>query len=113
MVLTLRAGVGAGFAIGGQLHRGFTNSAGEWGHTCLVLDGRLCTCGNRGCVEAYVSTRGVAETWREIMPGDSRAVGPDDAATVAALARAAEEHDPVAVEVIDRTARWLPPSPTW
>ncbi|MGW0120434.1 ROK family protein [Streptomyces sp. NPDC003327] len=107
VVLTLRAGVGAGIAIGGQLHRGFTNSAGEWGHTCLALDGRLCTCGNRGCVEAYVSTRGIAETWRELAPGDERATGPDDAATVAALALAAADGDATAAAVIDRTGRYL------
>ncbi|MHA4773791.1 ROK family protein [Streptomyces sp. MSC1_001] len=107
VVLTLRAGVGAGIAIGGQLYRGFTNSAGEWGHTCLEIDGRLCTCGNRGCVEAYVSTRGIAQTWRELAPGDKRAAGTDDAATVAALARAADDRDPTAVEVIDRTGRYL------
>ncbi|MFE5797887.1 ROK family protein [Streptomyces sp. NPDC056503] len=107
VVLTLRAGVGAGIAIGGQLYRGFTNSAGEWGHTCLALDGRLCTCGNRGCVEAYVSLRGIAATWRELAPGDERAAGPDDAATVAALARAADAGDPVAAAVVDRTARYL------
>ncbi|MET9674461.1 ROK family protein [Streptomyces sp. NPDC006482] len=107
VVLTLRAGVGAGIAIGGQLYRGFTNSAGEWGHTCLALDGRLCTCGNRGCVEAYVSTRGIAQTWRELAPGDERAAGTDDAATVAALARAAAEQDPTAAAVIDRTGRYL------
>ena len=107
VVLTLRAGVGAGIAIDGQLYRGFTNSAGEWGHTCLAVDGRLCTCGNRGCVEAYVSTRGIAQTWRELAPVDERAAGTDDAATVAALARAAAEQDPTATAVIDRTARYL------
>ncbi|MFI9742005.1 ROK family protein [Streptomyces sp. NPDC052494] len=123
VVLTLRAGVGAGIAIDGQLYRGFTNSAGEWGHTCIALDGRLCTCGNRGCVEAYVSTRGIARTWRELAPDDERATGAgpgtgagtgtepgpgqDDAATVAALARAAAEQDPIAIAVIDRTGRYL------
>ncbi|MFE4620291.1 ROK family protein [Streptomyces sp. NPDC056747] len=143
VVLTLRAGVGAGIAIDGQLYRGFTNSAGEWGHTCIALDGRLCTCGNRGCVEAYVSTRGIARTWRELAPDDERATGTgagaragtgteagpgmepgqgtgagqgprqgqgpgqDDAATVAALARAAAEQDPTAAAVIDRTGRYL------
>ncbi|MFH8575299.1 ROK family protein [Streptomyces zaomyceticus] len=107
VVLTLRAGVGAGIAVDGQLYRGFTNSAGEWGHTCLAIDGRLCTCGNRGCVEAYVSTRGIAQTWRELAPDDERAAGPDDAATVAALARAAEQGDATATEAVDRTARYL------
>ncbi|MEV6246881.1 ROK family protein [Streptomyces sp. NPDC051742] len=107
VVLTLRAGVGAGIAVDGQLYRGFTNSAGEWGHTCLAIDGRLCTCGNRGCVEAYVSTRGIARTWRELAPGDERATDPDDAVTVAALARAEAAGDPVAAEVVDRTGRYL------
>ncbi|WP_031004041.1 ROK family protein [Streptomyces sp. NRRL F-5727] len=107
VVLTLRAGVGAGIAVGGQLYRGFTNSAGEWGHTCLALDGRLCTCGNRGCVEAYVSLRGIAETWRELAPDDERAGGPDDAATVAALARAVDAREPAALTAVDRTARYL------
>ena len=107
VVLTLRAGVGAGIAVDGQLYRGFTNSAGEWGHTCLASDGRLCTCGTRGCVEAYVSTRGIAQTWRELAPDDERAAGPDDAATVAALARAAEQGDATATEAVDRTARYL------
>ncbi|MCJ1676095.1 ROK family protein [Streptomyces sp. APSN-46.1] len=107
VVVTLRAGVGAGIAVDGQLYRGFTNSAGEWGHTCLALDGRLCTCGNRGCVEAYVSTRGIAETWRELAPGDERATPADDAAAVEALARAAAEGDPTAAAVIDRTGRYL------
>ncbi|MBT2469168.1 ROK family protein [Streptomyces sp. ISL-66] len=107
VVVTLRAGVGAGIAVGGQLYRGFTNSAGEWGHTCIALDGRLCTCGNRGCVEAYVSTRGIVETWRELAPGDERTALADDAASVEALARAAAQDDPVAAEVIDRTGRCL------
>ncbi|WP_031127719.1 ROK family protein [Streptomyces exfoliatus] len=107
VVLTLRAGVGAGIAVDGQLYRGFTNSAGEWGHTCLAIDGRLCTCGNRGCVEAYVSTRGIAVTWRELAPGDERATDPDDAVTVAALARAEAAGDPVAAEAVDRTGRYL------
>ncbi|WP_037707873.1 ROK family protein [Streptomyces griseus] len=107
VVLTLRAGVGAGIALGGQLHRGFTDSAGEWGHTCLVLDGRPCTCGNRGCVEAYVSLRGIAGTWRELAPDDARAGGPDDAATVAALARAADAGEPAAVAAVERTGHHL------
>lgn len=58
-------------------------------------------------MEAYVSTRGIAQTWRELAPGDERAAGPDDAATVAALARAAAEQDPTAAAVIDRTGRYL------
>ncbi|MGW0391257.1 ROK family protein [Streptomyces sp. NPDC003042] len=113
VVVTLRAGVGAGIAVDGALYRGSTNSAGEWGHTCLVLDGRLCTCGNRGCVEAYVSTRGIVRTWRGAS-ADDQARGPrnpphidEDAAALEALARAASDGDPAATAAIAETGRYL------
>ncbi|MFJ2747270.1 ROK family protein [Streptomyces sp. NPDC087297] len=106
LVLTLRAGVGAGIAVDGALYRGATNSAGEWGHTCLVRDGRECRCGRRGCVEAYVSTRGIASTVREL-DADSPLLDPDEDAVVSNVARAAAEGDAVATETVARTARHL------
>ena len=42
----------------GALYRGATNSAGEWGHTKIVLHGRQCRCGGQGCLEAYVGAPG-------------------------------------------------------
>ncbi|QKW09826.1 ROK family protein [Streptomyces sp. NA04227] len=107
VVVTLRTGVGAGFAVGGALYRGFTNSAGEWGHTCLELDGRLCRCGSRGCVEAYVGTRGVVETLRAVAPDDPLLDTPDGAGVLRALARRAADGEPVAEEVVERTGRYL------
>jgi len=50
-------GVGVGIAIDGQLLRGAHNSAGEFGHIALSLDGPICSCGRKGCWEAYVSVR--------------------------------------------------------
>ncbi|WP_433193894.1 ROK family protein [Nocardia sp. CA-107356] len=104
IVVTLRAGVGIGVVIDGTLYRGVTNSAGEWGHTNLVLDGRECRCGRRGCVEAYVSARGIAQTLRELAPA-SPLLAADDAATIAAIAAAGE--DPIAREVIEKTGTYL------
>ncbi len=106
LVLTLRAGVGAGIAVDGALYRGATNSAGEWGHTCLVRDGRECRCGRQGCVEAYVSTRGIARTVREL-DAESPLLDPDEDAVVSKVARAAAEGDAVAAETVARTARYL------
>ncbi|WP_328787002.1 ROK family protein [Streptomyces sp. NBC_00273] len=106
LVLTLRAGVGAGIAVDGALYRGATNSAGEWGHTCLVRDGRECRCGRQGCVEAYVSTRGIARTVREL-DAESPLLDPDEDAVVSKVARAAAEGDAVATETVARTARYL------
>ncbi|MFH9660728.1 ROK family protein [Streptomyces sp. NPDC017248] len=49
--LHLGTGLGAGLVIDGGVHRGARTGAGEFGHQVLQLDGPLCECGNRGCVE--------------------------------------------------------------
>lgn len=107
VVVNLGTGVGAGLALGGALHRGITNSAGEWGHTTLVLDGRLCHCGNHGCVETYVGAPGIMQSLRELSPGSALLHPDDQTATIAALARGHAEGDPVAVKVVRDTAHYL------
>ncbi|MEU2207892.1 ROK family transcriptional regulator [Streptomyces hygroscopicus] len=107
VVVNLGTGVGAGLALGGTLHRGVSNSAGEWGHTTLVLDGRPCHCGNQGCVEGYAGAPGIMRTLRELSP-DSPLLHPDgQTATIEALGRGLAEGDPVAVKVVHTTARYL------
>jgi predicted NBD/HSP70 family sugar kinase len=107
VVVTLGTGVGAGLVLGGALHRGVSNSAGEWGHNTIVLDGRLCRCGNHGCVETYVGAPGIMLNLRELSP-DSELLHPgDQTATIAALARGMLTQDPVAVKVVRHTARYL------
>ncbi|MFF4400225.1 ROK family protein [Streptomyces sp. NPDC001480] len=49
--LHLGTGLGAGLVIGGRVHRGARTGAGEFGHQVIQLDGPVCGCGNRGCVE--------------------------------------------------------------
>ncbi|MEU6281936.1 ROK family protein [Streptomyces sp. NPDC047028] len=107
VVVNLGTGVGAGLALGGGLHRGVSNSAGEWGHTTLVLDGRQCHCGNRGCVETYVGAPGIMRNLRERDSGSALLHPDDQTATVDALARAAAADDPVALGVVRETARYL------
>jgi len=55
LAYTLGTGVGGGIVIEGKLVRGTTGCAGELGHITIVPDGDLCSCGNRGCLEAYAS----------------------------------------------------------
>jgi predicted NBD/HSP70 family sugar kinase len=45
----------------GVVMRGSSNSAGEWGHTKIALDGRQCRCGGRGCLEAYIGAEGILD----------------------------------------------------
>jgi predicted NBD/HSP70 family sugar kinase len=49
--IKVSSGIGAGFVVGGRLHRGAGGTAGEIGHTGFNGSGRVCRCGNRGCLE--------------------------------------------------------------
>jgi|TARA_B110000014_G_scaffold216841_1_gene171113 fructokinase len=59
-------GVGGGITINGKIHRGRTNIAGEWGHHCLQNEGNSCYCGNKGCVETYISGPALEKNWLEL-----------------------------------------------
>lgn len=84
-----------------------SNSAGEWGHTTLVLDGRLCRCGNHGCVEAYVGAPGIMLNLRELSPQSPLLHPEDQTATIDALAHGVAANDPVALKVVRETARYV------
>ena len=53
-------GIGAGFLLGGQVYLGASGAAGEIGHITLDPEGPLCTCGNRGCLEAMAGGAALA-----------------------------------------------------
>ncbi|MGD0719296.1 MAG: ROK family protein, partial [Thermoplasmata archaeon] len=63
-LLTLGTGVGGAAIVDGTLREGAHGSLGEVGHTTIVSGGRLCHCGNRGCVEAYVGGWAIADRAR-------------------------------------------------
>ncbi|WP_345047467.1 ROK family transcriptional regulator [Streptomyces rameus] len=77
--LHLGTGLGAGLVIGGSVHRGARTGAGEFGHQVVQLDGPLCECGNRGCVEVLclgAAARGeVAEAARVLGVAAGNLVG--------------------------------------
>ncbi|MBF9034445.1 ROK family protein [Rhodobacterales bacterium HKCCE2091] len=54
-VVTIEQGIGMGLALGHRLYRGTGGMGMELGHTKVQLDGALCRCGQRGCLEAYIS----------------------------------------------------------
>jgi len=53
-------GIGGGLVLGGRLHLGVEDRAGEVGHHTVVEDGPLCGCGNRGCLEMLAGARAIA-----------------------------------------------------
>ncbi len=57
---TLGTGIGGGIISNGELVHGFSDNAAELGHIIICTDGRLCGCGQKGCVEAYASANATA-----------------------------------------------------
>lgn len=65
VMVTLGTGVGGGIIIDGKVYSGFNAAAGELGHTVIQYDGRVCSCGRRGCWETYSSATGLIRTTKE------------------------------------------------
>lgn len=63
--LLIGTGIGGGVISGGRLICGSSNTAGELGHLTVDLNGPLCTCGNRGCLEALASGWAIAQQAKE------------------------------------------------
>lgn len=55
VAITLGTGVGSGIIVNGKIVNGCNDAAGEMGHSVIVVDGEPCTCGRKGCWEAYAS----------------------------------------------------------
>ncbi len=67
VTITLGTGVGGGMVIIGKLYSGFNHAGAEMGHIVIKEGGRPCTCGRKGCWEAYASVTGLIKTTREHM----------------------------------------------
>ena len=65
--VTLGTGVGGGLILDGHFHRGVNNYAGEIGHMTYIPDGAPCTCGKRGCLEAYASATAMIRSAQSII----------------------------------------------
>lgn len=67
VMITLGTGVGGGIIIDGKIYSGFNHAGGELGHTVIEKDGRPCSCGRKGCWEAYSSATGLVKMTKEKM----------------------------------------------
>ena len=64
IVAMIGRGVGMGVVTNGDIATGSRSSASEWGHTTLNVNGEICRCGNRGCVEAYLGADAILRRWQ-------------------------------------------------
>ncbi len=67
IAITLGTGVGGGIIIDGKIYSGFNHAGGELGHTVIVSGGEQCSCGRKGCWEAYASATGLIRQTKAAM----------------------------------------------
>ena len=101
-------GVGTGVVVNGELLRGRHNTAGEFGHVPLSIDGPRCSCGATGCWEAYISNLATLSRYFGRDPADARPRDAESATfTVEDLIARARAGDAKALAAINSTARYL------
>lgn len=100
IVVTIEAGVGMGIVLNRALYRGTRGCGAEFGHTKVQLDGALCRCGQRGCLEAYVADYALLR--EASVPGT---LHDQTEPTIATLLQAAKDDDPKAQTIVNRAAR--------
>ncbi len=65
VMITLGTGIGGGIILDNKVYSGFNFAGAELGHTVIEHNGRPCSCGRRGCFEAYGSATGLSNLTRE------------------------------------------------
>jgi glucokinase len=110
IIVSLGVGIGSCFFAEGDEHQGHSGYAGEFGHTCVAPDsGRLCGCGHRGCLEAYVGAKGIVLTAQEVMQESDKTTLMRDLEKLSprTIAECCDKGDELAIEVYRRTGHVL------
>lgn len=108
LFITLGTGVGGGVILGGKIFRGFNGVASEAGHITLVHDGEQCTCGKKGCWEAYASvTALINQTKKAISENPDSAMAKSEVVTGRTSFDAAKAGDSAAKAVVEQYCRYV------
>jgi glucokinase len=109
IIVSLGVGLGSCFFTDGADHVGHLGYAGEFGHTCVEENGRLCGCGHRGCLEAYAGASGIIRTAKEMMEGSdaSSLMRNLEKLSPRTIFECCEQGDEMAIDVFRRTGRML------
>lgn len=106
--VTVNEGVGTGIVVNGQLFRGSSEGAGEFGHLSLNHNGPVCNCGNRGCWELYASDRATINRFLELQRKAGTPDGrSDEAYTMRDVIKLAKSGDKAARSSLLATAKYL------
>ncbi|RPH32380.1 MAG: ROK family protein [Bacteroidales bacterium] len=111
IIITLGTGLGSGIVSNGKLVIGHDGFAGELGHTVAEVNGRMCGCGNRGCLETYASAMGIKRTVFMLLaqsakPSTLRGINFEEL-TSKMVTEAALNGDTIALDAFEYTGRIL------
>ncbi|MDI3546087.1 MAG: glucokinase [Rikenellaceae bacterium] len=106
VVLTIGTGLGSGIFANGNIIHGKNSYAGELGHTTIAESNRKCSCGRIGCLETYVSSRGILQTYKEKCASNDREIVPNEM-TTKEIYNLALRGDEIAIETYKTTGEVL------
>lgn len=112
ITFTLGTGVGSGIIIDRKLVLGSTSTAGELGHSIIIINGRQCGCGRKGCLETYTSAGGIRRTALELIEqnqiydGVLRKIAPENL-TSKMVGDAANAGDPIGIQTFEKVGNIL------
>ncbi|WP_246849850.1 ROK family protein [Nocardioides xinjiangensis] len=110
LMVTMGTGIGGAVLLRGEVVRGASGMAGEFGHMQVVPDGRPCECGRRGCWEQYSSGNALVRRARSLMTEQASVLasgGDPDVVTGPMVTAAAEQGDRVARAAFASVGDWL------
>ncbi len=113
IILTLGTGVGGGIIINNKIYSGFYAGGAELGHQTIVHNGELCTCGNKGCLEAYASaTALIRDAKKAASQNPSSALNTLtennlDNMTAKVVFDAKDQNDSIAIKLVDDYIEYL------
>ncbi|MEN9443174.1 MAG: hypothetical protein RIS47_64 [Bacteroidota bacterium] len=112
MCLKVSWGVGLGMILDGKVYQGSTGFAGEFGHTQMIQEGELCTCGKRGCLETISSARALTKFAREGLGQGKVSILSDtlesiDKVTAKSVMAAAHNGDEFSIHILSKVGREL------
>jgi transcriptional regulator of PTS gene len=108
VLISIHHGLGAGIILDGRVLQGRHGNIGELGHIQIDPNGKQCHCGNRGCLETVASSQAIRnEVTERIANGEMSSLAEFEEISVEDICEAAENGDPLAVDVVEKLGRYL------
>ncbi|KJY90725.1 MULTISPECIES: sugar metabolism global transcriptional regulator Mlc [Vibrio] len=108
VLISIHHGLGAGIVLDGRVLQGRHGNIGELGHIQIDPNGKLCHCGNRGCLETVASSHAIrSEVSERLASGEESTLSDINELTVEDICEAAANGDPLAVDSVEKLGRYL------